>query len=87
MKKYAKYQIQHMVFMVEKMLNKKYYNNIFRYQEKGQAVMKKKLYKSDKDKKICGVCGGIANYFDVDPTIIRLAWVIFTLAGGVGLLA
>lgn len=87
MQKYAKYPIQHMVFMVEKMLNKKYYNNIFRYQEKGQAVMKKKLYKSDKDKKICGVCGGIANYFDVDPTIIRLAWVIFTLAGGSGLLA
>ena len=87
MQKYAKYPIQHMVFMVEKMLNKKYYNNIFRYQERGQAVRKKKLYKSDKDKKICGVCGGIANYFDVDPTIIRLAWVIFTLAGGSGLLA
>ena len=44
--------------------------------------MKKRLYKSDKDKKVCGVCGGIANYFDVDPTVIRLAWVIFTLAGG-----
>ena len=36
--------------------------------------MKKRLYKSDKDKKVCGVCGGIANYFDVDPTVIRLAW-------------
>lgn len=46
--------------------------------------MKKRLYKSDKDKK---VCGGIANYFDVDPTVIRLAWVIFTLAGGSGLIA
>ena len=49
--------------------------------------MKKRLYKSDKDKKVCGVCGGIANYFDVDPTVIRLAWVIFTLAGGSGLIA
>ena len=49
--------------------------------------MKKRLYKSDKDKKVCGVCGGIANYFDVDPTAIRLAWVIFTLAGGSGLIA
>ena len=46
--------------------------------------MKKRLYKSDKDKKVCGVCGGIANYFDVDQTVIRLAWVIFTLAGGSG---
>ena len=36
---------------------------------------------------VCGVCGGIANYFDVDPTVIRLAWVIFTLAGGSGLIA
>ena len=47
--------------------------------------MKKRLYKSSTDKKVCGVCGGIANYFDVDPTVIRLIWVIFTLAGGSGL--
>ena len=47
----------------------------------------KKLYKSNSDKKLAGVCGGIAEYFDVDSTIIRLAWVIFTLAGGAGLLA
>lgn len=49
--------------------------------------MKKRLYKSSTDKKVCGVCGGIANYFDVDPTVIRLIWVIFTLAGGGGLIA
>ena len=49
--------------------------------------MKKRLYKSSTDKKVCGVCGGIANYFDVDPTVIRLIWVIFTLAGGSGLSA
>ena len=49
--------------------------------------MKKRLYKSSTDKKVCGVCGGIANYFDVDPTVIRLSWVIFTLAGGRGLIA
>jgi len=47
----------------------------------------KKLYKSNSDKKLAGVCGGIAEYFDVDSTIIRLAWVVFTLAGGAGLLA
>ena len=49
--------------------------------------MKKRLYKSSTDKKVCGVCGGIANYFDVDPTVIRLIWVIFTLSGGSGLIA
>ena len=38
--------------------------------------MEKKLYRSRKDKKLCGVCGGIAKYFDIDPTIVRLA-VIF----------
>ena len=49
--------------------------------------MKKKLYKSRTDKKIDGVCAGIAEYFDVDPTVIRLAWVIFSLCGGSGVLA
>ena len=49
--------------------------------------MKKRLYKSSTDKKVCGVCGGIANYFDVYPTVIRLIWVIFTLVGGSGLIA
>ena len=49
--------------------------------------MKKRLYKSSTDKKVCGVCGGIANYFDVDPTVSRLIWVIFTLVGGSGLIA
>ena len=49
--------------------------------------MKKRLYKSSTDKKVCGVCGGIANYFDVDPTVIRLIWVIFTVVGGSGLIA
>lgn len=49
-------------------------------------MMKKKLYKSRTDKKIDGICGGIAEYFDVDSTIIRLAWVIFSLMGGSGIL-
>ena len=49
--------------------------------------MEKRLYKSNPDKKLDGVCAGIANYFNIDPTLIRLAWVIFTLAGGCGLIA
>ncbi|MAG39446.1 PspC domain-containing protein [Candidatus Pacearchaeota archaeon] len=48
----------------------------------------KKLYRTTgKKRKIAGVCGGIAEYLDVDPTVIRLIWVIATLAYGVGLLA
>jgi len=49
--------------------------------------MKKKLYKIEDGKKICGVCGGIAEYFDVDPTLIRLVWVLCVLCAGFGLLA
>lgn len=49
--------------------------------------MEKKLYKSNTDKKIDGVCAGIAEYFNVDPTLIRLAWVLFSLMGGSGILA
>ena len=49
--------------------------------------MEKKLYKSAADKKICGVCGGLGEYFGIDSTIVRLAWVVFSLCGGAGLLA
>ncbi|MBR4723450.1 MAG: PspC domain-containing protein [Clostridia bacterium] len=49
--------------------------------------MMKKLYKSSTDKKIFGVCGGIAEYFDIDPTVIRLVWAISILCLGTGLLA
>ena len=47
----------------------------------------KKLYKSKTDKKISGVCGGIAEYFNVDSTLIRLAWIIFCCLGGSGIIA
>lgn len=46
----------------------------------------RKLYKSRRDRMIDGVCGGIAEYFDVDPTIVRIVWVLVTLMGGTGLL-
>ena len=49
--------------------------------------MEKKLYKSRTDKKLDGVCAGIAEYLDVDPTLIRLVWVLATLFAGAGLLA
>lgn len=46
----------------------------------------KRLYRSTKDKMLGGVCGGIAEYFDVDPTLVRLAWILLTLAWGAGLI-
>ena len=36
---------------------------------------------------LCGVCGGIAEYFNIDPTLVRLAWVILTCFGGAGIWA
>ena len=48
--------------------------------------MNRKLYKSNQNKMIAGVCGGLGEFFDVDPTLIRLLWVIFALAAGSGLL-
>ncbi len=49
--------------------------------------MEKKLYKSKTDKKICGVCGGLAQYLNIDATIVRLVLAFSVLFGGVGLLA
>ena len=49
--------------------------------------MEKRLYKSNTNKTLCGVCGGIAEYFNIDPTLVRLGLVIFCLAGGSGILA
>ena len=49
--------------------------------------MKKRLYKSTTNKKLCGVCGGLAEYFDFEPTLVRLAWILFTVLGGAGILA
>ena len=49
--------------------------------------MKKRLYKIEEGKKLCGVCGGIAEYFDIDPTLVRLLWVILIFCAGTGILA
>lgn len=49
-------------------------------------MSKKKLYLSSENKKIAGVCGGIAEYFGIDATIVRIALVIFIALGGSGLL-
>ena len=49
-------------------------------------MVDKKLYRSRTEKMIGGVCGGIAEYFDVDPTIVRVIWVLVCLAIGSGVL-
>ena len=49
--------------------------------------MNKKLYKSHTNKMICGVCGGLGEFFGIDPTIIRLVWAILGLCGGTGIIA
>lgn len=48
---------------------------------------KKRLYRIEDGSKIFGVCGGIAEYFDVDPTLVRVIWIIFSLVYGCGILA
>ncbi len=47
----------------------------------------KRLYRSSTQKMLAGVCGGIGEYFDIDPTLVRLSFVLFSLMGGSGLLA
>ena len=49
--------------------------------------MNKRLYKSNKNKMLEGVCGGIAEYFNLDPTLVRLGWILFCALGGCGILA
>ena len=49
--------------------------------------MKKRLYKIETGKKLDGVCGGIAEYFDIDPTLVRLLWIIFSCCWGGGIIA
>jgi putative stress-responsive transcriptional regulator len=48
---------------------------------------RKRLYKSRNNKMICGVCAGIADYFNIDPSIVRVLWAVLVLAAGTGVLA
>jgi len=50
-------------------------------------MQNKKLTKSRTDKKLCGVCGGFAEYLNLDPTVVRLIWVLLVLFAGTGVLA
>ena len=51
------------------------------------SKMEKRLVRNVQDKKIGGVCAGLADYFNMDPMLMRVLWILFTLAGGSGLIA
>ena len=55
--------------------------------EEKMRRMEKKFYRSKTDKKLCGVCGGLAEYLNMDVNILRVLWVLVTLFAGAGLLA
>jgi phage shock protein PspC (stress-responsive transcriptional regulator) len=46
----------------------------------------KRLVRVQKDRKIAGVCAGFGAYFNLDPTLVRLLWIVLVLAGGAGIL-
>ena len=50
-------------------------------------MMEKKLYRSRSDKKLAGVCGGLAAYLNMDVTIVRLIWALVSVFAGAGLIA
>lgn len=49
--------------------------------------MKKQLMRSGRDQKIAGVCAGVAHYFDMDPTIVRVIWGVLAFGYGAGVVA
>lgn len=49
--------------------------------------MEKKLYRIEEGKMVCGVCGGIAEYFNIDPTLVRLGFALLCCIAGGGILA
>src|SRR5260370_8433595 len=52
----------------------------------GYAAPVKRLMRSSRDKKIGGVCAGLADYFDLDPTLVRIVWLLAVFFAGTGLL-
>ena len=55
--------------------------------KKENTSKKKQLCRSEKDSKLVGVCGGFAEYFNIDSTLVRVIWIICSLIWGIGLIA
>ena len=49
--------------------------------------MEKRLYRVEEGKKLAGVCGGVAEYFNIDPTVVRLGWALVSAFAGAGIIA
>ena len=52
----------------------------------GGNKIEKRLYRNIEDKRLCGVCSGLADYFHLDPTLVRLGWAALVVFAGTGLL-
>ena len=49
--------------------------------------MDKRLYRIEEGKMVAGVCGGVAEYFNIDPTVVRLGWALVSAFAGAGIIA
>ena len=49
--------------------------------------MEQRLYKSNTNKIFCGVCGGLGEYFEIDPVVVRVGWILFCAMGFGGIIA
>ena len=49
--------------------------------------MEKRLYRIEEGKMVAGVCGGVAEYFNIDPTVVRLGWTLISAFAGAGIVA
>ena len=63
------------------------HNNKLRIYLSNKMIRGKKLYRSQENRMIVGICAGIGEYFEIDPSLIRILWVLFSFAGGAGVLA
>lgn len=68
------------IFFINYNLNYNAINNL------KELIMEKKLYKSSKDRKLAGVCGGFAEYFGLDSTLVRIGYLAMILFAGFGIL-
>jgi len=54
---------------------------------KGGCMMEKRLYRIEEGKMVCGVCAGIAEYYNIDPTLVRVVWAIASCFAFAGVIA